>query len=702
MLRTKAAARCAVTIPYCLLAALSVEAARAQDDPATTESDDGVVRYEQAFFATFNPVTALDMVNRLPGFSLDNGDNRRGFGGASGNVLINGERPTSKSGVSNILSRIAATNVTRIDLLRGGAANAEAPGQSVVANVVLVEGALAEPTGTWRAQVRSHRGGRISGFATGTYAFAWQGMDISLGATLFDNWAGRSDRDEFLLTPDGDLLFTRDEFGQENYREVGLTLDIRWPASAVDTFTLNAEIEPWIWTFNEQSIVRDPDGTITGFDTGIIEERDNLEGQVGGDWERRFSDALSFKLIGLQTFDIFNGDQLFESFDPGAFEDATRVAIQRDSFESILRGAISYAPNENHAFDFGLEAAFNSQDSQLDVDQDDGSGAGFVAVPLSLADTRVEELRGEAFVTDIWRVSDALTLESGLTFEASRITQTGDAEEERTLTFWKPRFAATYAFDDLTQLRLILERDVAQLDFQEFASSVDVSDDNVDLGNPDLEPERTWSARAEFERRFAERGVVSAEIFYDAVEAVQDVVPIGPPGARFDAPGNLGDGTRYGIVLATDLPLDSIGVPGGLLELDYFLRRSQVDDPVTGEERRFAREPNWQFDVDFRQDIPSWDFAWGFDWHLFGDEFSYRTRELWRFDWDAGDLDAFVETTRFGGVTITAGVDNIFNQTRTRERRFFVDDRASGDLSRIEVQERSNGPLYWLRLSGTF
>ena len=42
-----------------------------------TSSTDRVV-YEMAFFTQYNPQTALDMVRRIPGFSLDGGADRRG------------------------------------------------------------------------------------------------------------------------------------------------------------------------------------------------------------------------------------------------------------------------------------------------------------------------------------------------------------------------------------------------------------------------------------------------------------------------------------------------------------------------------------------------------------------------------------------------------------------------------------------------
>src|SRR5689334_23328855 len=59
--------------------------------------DTGAIRYNAAFFASQRPKTALDMVNWIPGFTFSAGDvSVRGFSGAAGNVLIDGERPADK------------------------------------------------------------------------------------------------------------------------------------------------------------------------------------------------------------------------------------------------------------------------------------------------------------------------------------------------------------------------------------------------------------------------------------------------------------------------------------------------------------------------------------------------------------------------------------------------------------------------------
>jgi outer membrane receptor for ferrienterochelin and colicin len=97
-----------------------------------------VLVFNPDFFAAQRPNTALDMVNRVPGFSVDDGSGARGFEGAVGNILINGNRPASKNDTgSDVLSRTPANQVDRIELIRGGAPGIDMQGYAVVVNVIL-------------------------------------------------------------------------------------------------------------------------------------------------------------------------------------------------------------------------------------------------------------------------------------------------------------------------------------------------------------------------------------------------------------------------------------------------------------------------------------------------------------------------------------------------------------------------------------
>jgi hypothetical protein len=139
-----------------VLAALSAGGAKAETgDCAQPEASCTIgdrLIFMPAYFAQYSPVTALDMVRRVPGFVIDPGEKVRGFGGGAGNVLIDGQRPSTKSAdIFDTLGRIAADGVRRVELIRGGAGGFDVASQAIVVNVVKKKGAGADDPSLWRA-----------------------------------------------------------------------------------------------------------------------------------------------------------------------------------------------------------------------------------------------------------------------------------------------------------------------------------------------------------------------------------------------------------------------------------------------------------------------------------------------------------------------------------------------------------------------
>jgi hypothetical protein len=534
----------------------------------------------------------------------------------------------------------------------------------------------------------------LSGTGSLARAFRFAGADVNLSAESF--WTPRRNlSEEVVYVPGGDVIATRDEYQQTNYRELVLSGTARWRPNARDAFGLNAQFAPYLFGLREVTNVFDAAGDPLRIDALDHEETDAWSSEFGADWERRLTGRLSVKLVGLDRHSEWQEGQEFSSTPVGGGAETTFIDRATMSGERIGRGALTWRANDAHTLEAGIEGAFNFRETDLDIAVDDGGGP--VPIDLVVSDTRVEELRGEAFVTDVWEVSPRLSLETGFTFEASRITQTGDAEQEREFTYPKPRLIATYALSDADQLRFSLIRDVAQLDFSEFASAIDVDDDLVTVGNPNLEPERTWRARAEWERRYG-RGAFTFSVTYDQVEDVQDLVVLDD----FTGPGNLGDGGRLSWSLQSSTPMDRFGLSNAVLRFNANQQRTWVDDPLTGLERAFANENTWGYYFEFRQDLPEHQMAWGWD-YASGSEYSaFRVSELQVRDGGEGDLDFFVETTRWGDVTLRLGVDNIFNQVRTLERFIYDGTRADGDLDRIDLRDQQSGQFVYLRMSGSF
>src|SRR5262249_10701249 len=93
-------------------------------DRGTPTKNSRTTVYEADFFAQYAPRTALDIVQRIPGFTLDLGTSSappgvdaRGFTGPAGNVVINGARPSTKSETLDVLlNRIPASRVIRVEV----------------------------------------------------------------------------------------------------------------------------------------------------------------------------------------------------------------------------------------------------------------------------------------------------------------------------------------------------------------------------------------------------------------------------------------------------------------------------------------------------------------------------------------------------------------------------------------------------------
>lgn len=652
------------------------------------------------FFAPFNPVTAEDMIRRLPGFTLDSGDDRRGFAGAAGNVLINGERPSSKTPLAEQLSRLSARDVLRIDLYAGGG-DGDLSGQTMVADVRL-RPRDAGATNTFMVQAsQMDPSGNINPLALLTSAFKVGDVNLNLALQAQPSRRGRIEYDKEVRTPAGAPVSQGIEFLQGNYWEYRLSGRASWKPSEIDSFNVNLQATPSRDERHTFSETYNPNGLLTQIDDSRATGDDGWAVEAGGDWEHRLSDQSSFKLIALAS-DRHTGsaERYSTRFANGSFRN-TFIDRAADSGEYVARGVFSWKPGGGHAIDWGGEVAFNFLDSALDINVQTPLGAIDATPPV--ANTRVEEERAEAFITDFWQLASNLKLEAGLTVETSRITQSGDATQERDFTYFKPRLGATWSIDDANQLRVLVERDVAQLDFSEFASAVSLFDGTVDLGNPNLEPERTWRTTAEWEHRFGPKGVVVLSLFNDEVEAVQDQIPIA--GAS-DGPGNLGDGRRTGARIDATAPLDAFGFKGGELRLKGMAQTSSVDDPVTGRTRRFSDEPDWTYSIDIRQPLPEWKLLWGALYERTDDVELFRLKELRTTGWDNGSLDLYVETTAFTGFVVRFTVSDALLPTEVRERRFFSPDRLSNNnLSSIETRDAKGGygtRSYGIRVSGRF
>ena len=124
-------------------AAQPIADAAAQNPSNADESANSTVIYTADSFSQYNPITASDMLDRIPGVSLRGGGPGSGRGnrglGTGGNLLINGQRIAGKgNSARDQLDRITAAEVERIEIIRDTSGALNVRGASEVINVILL------------------------------------------------------------------------------------------------------------------------------------------------------------------------------------------------------------------------------------------------------------------------------------------------------------------------------------------------------------------------------------------------------------------------------------------------------------------------------------------------------------------------------------------------------------------------------------
>lgn len=643
-----------------------------------------------SYFNDISPQSAADMVSRIPGFSIDDGEDVRGFGGAAGNVLIDGARPTSKNeGLRAILGRIPANYVSQIELLEGAAAGALAPGKSLVVNVV--RKADTKSAGQWEVQTTGLSNGRIKPKLDTSYTFKVHNFNLTTGLhgeiENVEDFVGF----EGLISPDGRYteIGPNDDRRRSKYAQATLALD-----GSLEGTKLNANAS-YLEGRNRRLWVHTPFRPGAAVPFRIDEGRETGHTQrweVGGDLERvihGWTGKLALLAKGRE-----DADSELAGFNPiGASRNFGRFLSQSENAERVARLTFKRKFGA-HQIETGGELAYNSLDFTGQFSQ--GDGINFIVLPTDISNTQVSENRIEAFVSDSWTLSNTLTLESTLTGEWSTIEQTGDAGKTRSFFYPKPRVKAAWKPDQNWTYRAEIERTVGQLDFYAFADSATVGDGNQNTGNPELRPEQTWTALVGVERRWGKRGVFNASWVQEELEDQLSLVPTASGGVAL---GNIPAAQRWGYNISMTLPLPML-LEGLEFETNYRWRDSELTDPLTGRARALSGWSGRNFETNVVYELPKKKLRAG-AWFWRGNNNSdFRPNQI--FHWDTiQSWGVWVETRAFKGLSVEFGVEDPNGTTFNRTRTDFSPDRRSGNISQTQYRERSKDGIWYLTLKGS-
>ena len=360
---------------------------------AQTVDATGRTTYDAAFFQRFQPANALELVRRVPGFTLEQvQQDVRGFGQAAGNVVINGQRPSSKSDtIDVVLARIPANRVARVEVGPGTAFGAEYSGKAQVVNLILTgAGGLA---GTVTGTLRRQYDGPV--LPEGSVSTLLRRGDSTFNASISvnNNLTNDEGYDTLRALPSGDLLEYRRKINHVRDPNAFVSGSWDYKAAQFETARFNARYAFDRFRLSQTNAVL-PTGGIAR-DDRLTQRLHFDEWEVGGDVQRPLMGG-GVKLIGLASRRDRAERELALLRVPGALIGGNEQQGRSQRDEAVLRGLWTRPDLNGWAVETGVEGALNRLRSKVDLFGFAGDGVRS-RIDLPVDDAIVTEYRAEGF-----------------------------------------------------------------------------------------------------------------------------------------------------------------------------------------------------------------------------------------------------------------------------------------------------------------
>lgn len=641
-----------------------------------------ITSYPVAYFEASRPKTAFDMLSLTPGYAfVDSDPDVRGLASAVGNVLIDGDVPATKhESLENLLRRIPARSVDRIELIRPGAREVDMHGFALLANVVRLREAQTHGVVKVGSTVYGHEPMAPRVAADFMHETERRRMELSMsaGSELGDEHGVGEERHYSSTRAPLETLRIKQA---ERERSFELAAAYEQPAGGGE-LSLNG-----VLIYERKDEDAREQGWFPNLERKVSEEDERTDdSELGLRYARAFGD------VKWETLALHRTSRETE-LETSAEED--ELSLSRESLrasESILR-TFAQRAFDRWSFEAGIEAARNELRGRSALSENG------LNIALPAASVRLQEDRGELFAASTWRPDTRWTLDSGLRLESSELVHEGDSDQHRAFFFAKPRIGLSYAFSSDHRWRFVFERRVGQLDFGDFVSSASLADEYVTAGNPALVPERSWIGELAWQREFRNGAAAIVTMRREWISHVVDRIPISIV-EPLDAVGNIGEGSREELELNLSVPLAIVGLDSALLKANVLWRRSRTRDPLTGETREIAQDLPFEGTLQFTHDV-STRLHWGFEAELTGKTHEYIIDEI-RSERLGPKVNAFMEYTPSSAWSVEIELANLAQRDIKSGRNRFAGTRGVYPLETIEIRTIEAGRAVSLSMRWAF
>ena len=633
---------------------------------ATPASEPGVEIYLPDAFAEFLPQNANDLVRRLPGFQIDEGDDVRGLSGAQGNVLINGRRPPARSGsIGTRLSTLRVEDVERLELIEAGARDIDMQGYPLLLNIVLRDQTDRRINGRMEIEPREDGGDEVQLAFGGSMTGG--GIDLEGNFELYDEAliAYEDVRSSTADTPTARLSTDRITTMSRRDAQGSATL----PLSGGRSLVLSGAYDSFA---NSQRPTAEE--VASGAALQETNAFENADTSFGLEYTAPYRNNMDLNAMLTRT----DGEQE-SSASLTEMGTVNRSTSGEETSETATRATLRWRMSDAWTVEAGGTWALNTLDGSSTATIDG------VLQDIDGSTASVEETRAAALAVASWTPRADLTANFGGRVEQFSLNSS-NAPGELSLTDVIPRADMTWTLDNGWVLRVSGEREVSQLDLDLFLAETNLDNALNTAGAATLEPERAWVYRVELERRFGERNLL--RVLGQRREVDNPISRV----LTLDGdvtPANIGPETIDTLEGVFELDFGQFGIPGLFIDGIAVLRDSERIDPLQGFVRQTSGLAEYTVEIGVRQEFAGGKFILGMELEQDAPSTHYWLTQIRHED---RGLEARINGEWRHSDTWRTGFWSRLPERIREERQIFDGVRTPGDDPVLEnIIERDNG-----------
>jgi hypothetical protein len=559
--------RSAIRLFALLLAPWTVALAQIQD-----VGGGGIRVFEPVYFSEFDPLTALDMVDRVPGVSAQESDGGRGLSGVRSNLLINGERPPPKGkSAREQLGEMPVGGVVQIELIDAGARlDVDMQGYPQVINVITAENRPAyyeivtqvQRSGTGDHDQQNQRSSQLGG----TGSFSWGGHEFTVTGDFQDD--SSSSPSGFVAIDPANPEQRISSLNTSEGQQEGIVFAANFALPRESSLSFHSQ-------FSTDRSGSQPFSLVAADELSAVDESADGEDDLrdfSAEYRRPFATHGELMLAFVDTTETDQSESIFRTSDLSRFSFG-----DSETGETATRLLVTNAPTERLTVRTTVSNAFNYFDGDFRIFENGQE------IFIDGSDSRVEEDRRSLDSSVDWNLTSKWTFRGTVGVEAYEINTRDVATDMQTDP--KGELAILFRPQPRTTFTLSTSRTVGQLSFNQFLASSNLSSEILTAGASELEPERQRTVSASYDRRFGDTGVMRFSLARIETENPVDSVALSD---ELIVSQNTSPQTIDRLQISVDFPFERFGREDLILSIGGNFSDSETIDPITGETREVS------------------------------------------------------------------------------------------------------------------